>query len=726
MPRWIRLSFGLLIALAVISLFFIAAGGANSELFDRWFPILLVCNLFAVITLFIFITAVIVRLVKNWKAKVFGSRMTGKLVLAISLIALFPCLLIYVISSQFIGRSIDSWFDVRVEHALDSGVALSGDILEREQNRLRFAASRMARSLSTTRFSDLASQLEKLRDAGNYSRADLFDTLTRTIASSEETPGECPLIVPSVEQLDTAQKGQSLTLLEDENDRGEPLQIRAIVPVGTFVTKNGRNLLFLQLTQTAPATLAANISDLLAGYRDYQELVLTRGALRNIYGITLTLTMLLVVLAAIAAALRFAGTMTAPVLQLARGTRKVAEGDLRPIREYPGDDEINTLTQSFNTMVAEIAESRTIVENQRTQAERARAWLERILENISSGVLVTDDRLRLFSVNAAAATVLKDKDIQTDVLLSDVEPELSAVLTEQIQLADGDSFHTELELPRSGSIAPLSLFLRASRINLETGKGWVIVFDDMSSLIDAQRALAWGEVARRLAHEIKNPLTPIRLAAERLSMKLDGKLDEKDNQLLLKACGTIVRQVDAMKQMVNDFRDYAKLPTAVLTPLDVNLLFSELSEFYRTAGKPVEFTPQPNLPCILGDEAQLRQIVHNLIGNAIDATAELAHPEIRLAATAVTNTALSPQAIRVTIEDNGPGFDRNILDKAFEPYVTTKPTGTGLGLPMVKKIIEEHHAKITLGNKTGDDGHPAGALITMIFPTANTPTKNHL
>ncbi len=716
MPRWLRISFASLLTLAVVLLFFVAAGGASSELFDRWFPILLVCNLFAVITLFFFISAVVFRLVKRWRERAFGSRMTGKLVFVISLIALLPCLLIYLISSQFIGRSIDSWFDVRVEHALDSGVALSGDILGREQTRLQSAAVRMAKTLSTSHWKDLSAQTERLRDAADYSRADLFDETGAVLSQSEDNPGAIPLIAPTVEQLATALKERSLTLLEDEGERGEPLQIRALVPIGRFATENGSLNIFLQLTQAAPATLASNIADLLAGYRDYQELVLTRSALRNIYGITLTLTLLLVVLAAIAAALRFAGAMTAPVLQLAKGTRKVAEGDLRPIREYQGNDEINTLTQSFNTMVAELAESRTIVENQRAQAERARAWLEHILATISSGVLVADDKLYLYSVNNAAAAVLKNSDVCVGTQLADAEPEFAAVLTEQIQITEDESFHTELSLQRKTSDASLALFVRGSRIKLETGRGWVIVFDDMSSVIDAQRAVAWGEVARRLAHEIKNPLTPIRLAAERLAMKLDGKLDEKDDRLLKKACGTIVNQVDAMKMMVNDFRDYAKLPNAVLKPLNVNELFTELTDFYRTAGTPVQFTPQLDLPRINGDEAQLRQIIHNLVGNAIDATADLPQPVIRLSAAPMKNVAQETQAVRITLEDNGPGFGADILSKAFEPYITTKPTGTGLGLPMVKKIIEEHHAKITLSNRTTKDGTVLGALITMIFP----------
>ena len=235
-------------------------------------------------------------------------------------------------------------------------------------------------------------------------------------------------------------------------------------------------------------------------------------------------------------------------------------------------------------------------------------------------------------------------------------------------------------------------------------------------MLEAQRAVAWGEVARRLAHEIKNPLTPIRLATERLEMKLAGKLNEKDAALLTRTSRTIITQVDAMKQMVNDFRDYAKLPAAVLVPMDINAFVRELEEFYATAGTPLVVSLEEGLPPIAGDAGQLRQVVHNIVGNAVDATQGLEHPEIRLTTSGVHRPDGKIEAVRITIEDNGPGFSANILARAFEPYTTTKPTGTGLGLPMVKKIVEEHHGRITIGNRTDLTGAVLGAQIVIVVP----------
>ena len=352
------------------------------------------------------------------------------------------------------------------------------------------------------------------------------------------------------------------------------------------------------------------------------------------------------------------------------------------------------------------------MENQRLQAEQARASLERILSNISSGVLVVDSKLHISTANVAASTILKNKRIGVGAVLPDIEPELAEAIRNQIRLADKDSIHTELELHKGETAEPLVIFLRGARIDLDNGEGWVIVFDDMSAMIDAQKALAWGEVARRLAHEIKNPLTPIRLAAERLNIKLTGKLDAKDETLLHRACSTIVSQVDAMKQMVNDFRDYARLPAAVLAPLDINAFLKELEALYSAAGTPIELNLTESLPAVNADSNQLRQVIHNLVGNALDATVETKEPEIRISTGIVETTG----SVRVVLEDNGPGFSPDILSRAFEPYITTKATGTGLGLPMVKKIIEEHHAKVTVMNRTDKDGHVCGASITMIFP----------
>ena len=716
MKIWLRVIFFLAAALGAILLIVLAAGGANYANFDRYFPVLLVVNLFATITLFAFVAAIVFRMARRWKNGAFGSRMTASLALMLTVTAIVPCLLIYLVSSQFIGRSIDSWFDVRIEQALDSGVALSSEVIDREQKSLHQTALRIASILNATPRSERTLALDRMRETADAASAIVFAS-NGSIQISSFSPNSIPIIDrPSPEQLAKATAENGVHLLEgDQEENEEVLRIRAIVPL----QKAGKNLpaTFLQLSQFVPKALANRTYSLVQGYRDYQELVLSRSALRNIYGVTLTLTMVLALLIAVVAALSFARSVTAPVLQLAAGTRKVAEGDLRPIKEFAGRSEINALTRSFNSMIAEIAESRQTVENQRLESERAREQLARILGNLSSGVLVTDHRYTILMANAAASDILKVKEIKPGMSLADVAPEFARHLDDEIQISDDENdTRFELELARRDLQAPISLFIRAARTQLENGTGWVVVFDDISAVLDAQRAVAWGEVARRLAHEIKNPLTPIRLAAERLEFKLADKLNDHDRALLQRTSNTIVTQVDALKQMVNDFRDFAKLPTASLKPLQLQNFISELMELYVTAGTRVQVSVEPSLPIILGDAAQLRQVLHNLIGNAVDATAERSDPHIALSVSRITRDDGATAAVRMILEDNGPGFTPSILARAFEPYVTTKPTGTGLGLPMVKKIIEEHHAKIILGNKTDLKGTVLGAQIVINFP----------
>lgn len=714
MSKWLRIPFYLIAAVGAALLIVLAAGGANSSDFERYFPVLLIVNVFATLSLFIFIVAIVFQMVKRWKNRVFGSRMTATLALILAVSAIVPCLLIYLVSSQFIGRSIDSWFDVRIEEALDSGVALSGEVIDREQKNLRQAAVRIASILNATSRAEKPLALDRMRETADAASAIVFSE-DGTIQISSFSP-TTPSIVdrPTRAQLNKASAENGIYLLEgDQAETEELLRIRAIVPLEKLSEPKS----FLQLTQFVPREVAEHTQDLIQGYRNYQELVLTREALRNIYTVTLTLTMVLAVLVAISVALSFARTITAPVLQLAAGTRKVAEGDLRPIKEFAGKSEINALTRSFNSMIAQIAETRQIVENQRINAEHARAQLERILENLSSGVLVTDSRFKVLMFNSATNSILKFHAITADSSLVEASPELARALDEEIQVATDDTdIRFELEVTRPDLRAPISLYIRAAKTDLEKGSGWVIVFDDISPVLDAQRALAWGEVARRLAHEIKNPLTPIRLAAERLEFKLADKLNEHDAALLKRTSNTIVTQVDALKQMVNDFRDFAKLPTANLKPTRLEDIVNEAIELYATAGTHIDVKFEPNLPMILADAAQLKQVLHNLIGNAIDSTAETQNPLLSLTVMKIAKTGGHIRTIRMVLEDNGPGFAPGILAHAFEPYVTTKPMGTGLGLPMVKKIIEEHHAKITLSNKTDAHGNVSGARIVIIFP----------
>jgi len=528
--------------------------------------------------------------------------------------------------------------------------------------------------------------------------------------------------VPLAPEFQDALTRNGISLLEGETSAAnDPMRIRTLVPV--FPNEPLDKNFFLQFSLAVPPSFAEGAQGLVEGYKDYQELTLSRDAMRAIYRITLTLAMVLVLFAALVVALWFARSMTEPVMQLALGTKKVASGDLVPIREFPGNDEINALTQSFNSMVTQIAEAQQLIENQRLATERSRAYLESVLTNISAGVLVLDESLNILLANNGATSILATNSLRPGDNLSQVEPSLSQAIIEKIRIADTDSFHVDLELERQNGGSTISLFVRGSRLALEGAIGWVVAFDDVSAVIDAQKAQAWNEVARRLAHEIKNPLTPIRLAAERLCMKLESKLEDKDAALLNRATSTIIGQVDAMKKMVNDFRDFAKLPPPTLLSIDINGIIEEMIAFYRSAGLAISGQLQPNLPWILADAAQLRQVLFNLIGNASEACAEIASPRIVISTQAVTRGE-STSAIRLLIEDNGPGFPPDVLAKAFEPYVTTKATGTGLGLPMVKKIVEEHRAKIVLENILSADSTVSGARVNIVFPVEEARAVN--
>lgn len=431
MPRWLRIPFIAAIILAALLLVVLAAGGANSAAFERYFPILLVVNSFATIALLAAIGAVVYRLAKQRRNKVFGARMTINLSVVLSLAAVIPCLLIYFVSSQFIGRSIDSWFDVRVEQALDSGVALSSEVLMREQRQLLQTARRIASILNATSRGERALTLDRMRETSDAASAIVFSASGEILLSSFSPTVAAIIDRPSASQLQKARAEYGIFLLEGEQPESEgSLRIRSIVPMDTYAVLQPTT--YLQLTQIVPKDMASHTIDLLEGYRNYQELVLSRSALRNIYTITLTLTMLLAVLGAIAVAFVFANLTTAPVLQLARGTRKVAEGDLRPIREFAGNSEINALTKSFNTMISQVAEARENVERRRLEAEQARSQLELILANLSSGVIVTDKQLRIVMTNAAAAAILHTDKIETRQTVQDISPTLASALLQKL------------------------------------------------------------------------------------------------------------------------------------------------------------------------------------------------------------------------------------------------------------------------------------------------------
>jgi nitrogen fixation/metabolism regulation signal transduction histidine kinase len=441
---------------------------------------------------------------------------------------------------------------------------------------------------------------------------------------------------------------------------------------------------------------------------------------------------------------------------LAEGTRAVAEGDLSPRPIVETNDELGTLTQSFNAMTGQLFEARSAVERNRAALESAKAHLESVLANMSAGVIVMDADGVVVNANDAVHRILQvdvaslagrplDEIEGLEVFTTVVTRAFSAQSAAQSAAQSSAQSATrarsqlrahwqqQIEIPRrpgSGDDHDITLLARGSRLPVGAGSGFIVVFDDISDMISAQRSVAWGEVARRLAHEIKNPLTPIQLSAERMQMKLADRLDPDGAALLNKGTDTIVNQVSAMKRMVDDFRDYAKSPPAVLSPLDLNALIEEILNLYlaEDGSDVIHAALTPGLPMVMGDATQLRQVIHNLLQNAQDALADRGQdadadpPRIDVVTETIHYGRADGEAgtaVRLAIVDNGPGFSPKILSRAFEPYVTSKARGTGLGLPMVKKIVEEHGGRIDVGNRSDGSGASVSILLLKLAPEAN-------
>ncbi|MDB5797521.1 MAG: hypothetical protein JWP36_1423 [Paucimonas sp.] len=728
-------------AVVCILLFLLASASENSAFFDRHYPWLLGLNALIAAALLGLVTLLLTRLYRRYRARRFGSRLMARLVMMFALIGIVPGLLIYVVSVQFVSRSIESWFDVRVESALESGLTLGRTALESALSDLSAKGRSMAAGLAEAPEGSQVSLLARLREQNQVQEALVVTGNGRVIVSEGGALGVLLPELPTSSMLNQARQHRAYAALEGGTEAGAPalppqesvpLRLRVVVLIPTL--SNSLPLpgeqRFLQLLHPVPAQLATDAEALRAAYSEYQERSLARSGLRKIYLVTLTLTLLLAIFGAVTSAFLIASDLAKPLLLLAQGTKAVAEGNLSPRPIVASNDELGTLTQSFNAMTRQLSDARAAVEKNRAELENAKVYLESVLANMSAGVMVLDHQFRIETCNQSAGRILHH-DFAQEVgrSLSSVEAlgafaqavtrsfaEKSAQLAGDLASAGGH-WQQQIEVPGPGGNTDpdgaLTLLARGSRLPVGGNLGYVVVFDDISDVISAQRSAAWGEVARRLAHEIKNPLTPIQLSAERLQMKLEDKLSGAEAAILQKSTTTIVNQVAAMKRMVDDFRDYAKTPPAVLEPLDINALIEEILGLYMAGDERdiIHTNLAKPLPKIMGDATQLRQVVHNLLQNAQDAVQERADKSVPAHIDLCTEQIHYDDAgsgrrtaVRLSISDNGPGFSQKIMARAFEPYITTKPRGTGLGLPMVKKIVEEHGGRIDLHNRPDTNG----------------------
>jgi len=727
-----------------VLLFLLAAASENAQLFEDYYAWIFGANLAVGSALFVLVCFLLARLYSRYRRGRFGSKLMTRLVLLFTVMGIVPGIIIYMVSVQFVSRSIESWFNVEVESALESGVKLGRGALEASLADLRARSRRVASELSDMSDATLATQLAKIAEREQLQDVLVVSERDQLIATAGGRLTRLSPELPTQAMITRAKTFDGFGIIEGESGTGpataSDLRLRVVVVIlgdGSLMSLRS-GLRYLQVLQPVPEQLAANAEALRNAYSGYQERALARDGLRRFYLITLTLVLLLAVFAAMVSAFLLATDLAQPLLLLAEGTKAVAEGNLSPRPIVATSDELGTLTQSFNTMTMQLADARAAVERNRQALEDAKAYLESVLANMSAGVMVLDGQLKLVTFNASASRILHH-DLtpfqghpfaSVDSVAAFSQPVIDAFSNQNAQTAGENAegatpyWQQQLEIPRrmigEEGDGEITLLARGGRLPVGSGSGYVVVFDDISDLISGQRSIAWAEVARRLAHEIKNPLTPIQLSAERMMMKLQPKLDVADAALLERGTNTIVNQVFAMQQMVDNFRDYAKTPPPQLQPLDLNALIEEILELYpdRKDAGVIRSQLSADLPHVLGDATQLRQVVHNLLQNAQDAGSESdVRADVRIEV--ITETVHYAEAegktrtaVRLTVADNGSGFDARMLARAFEPYATSKRRGTGLGLPVVKKIIEEHGGRIELQNRK--DGPGARVLILLL------------
>lgn len=717
-----RFSFGILPVLAMfvvllVSLSLMSDATHNSERFGEHYTWLLLINALGLVVLGALVVANIIWLVSQQRKKAAGIQLTTRMVVMFVVLAVVPVSVVYYFSLQFLHRGIDSWFDVRVEQALGDALDLGRTALDVRLRDVLRLSEQMAEELSESHSATLSLNLYDLRVRSSAAEITLLGNDGRILASSSSDPTDIIPSQPTGEMLQVLHDGRHYIGLDPVGDSG--LYARALVPVQS--SREDSEIYTLQVLFPVSEKMGMLADSIESAFVHYRELSYLRTPLKFSYTLTLSIVLVVSLLAAIWMAFFSARRLVAPVRDLAEATRAVAEGDYSKRLPVASKDELGFLVRSFNDMTRRLSRARDAARESQQQVESQRAYLEAVLANLSSGVIGLDSDSVIRAVNSAARHNL-GIDIESylgkDIADVSVDHAFLVPLIDVIASKRGTGKQAwQAEVSLFGVNGRQILICRgASLEGVDSGRGsQVIVFDDITALIQAQRDAAWGEVARRLAHEIKNPLTPIQLSAERLRRRYMDSMDKDDVEVLDRATRTIVNQVEAMKKMVNAFSEYARVPAMSLEPVNLNKLVNEVLDLYRggTVNASIRADLETVCPVVEGDAGRIRQLLHNLIKNALEAVHDRDDGLVTLS-TRCGGDADS-RYIELCVDDNGPGFEESVLEDLFEPYVSTKPRGSGLGLAIVKKIIEEHGGMIAA--ETSPEG---GARIRIRLLVSGT------
>jgi nitrogen fixation/metabolism regulation signal transduction histidine kinase len=708
------------IALWLAALYLLASAAQNSAEFDRWLPWILLVNVCGMLTLGVLLAGKLLRLVRDYRRHVPGSRLAARTVAIFSVLAVLPILVVYYFALQFLNRGIDSWFELEVSQGLKDTRELSHAAIEVRVREFLQHTQVVAHSMTQLPDFQLAENLDKHRRESSAVEFTVVGPQGRILAVSSDRPMDMLPVPATDEMLLQLRRGQPYVSLDTDVVGGYVIRAASPLDDGGTASAGSRVLIALYPVPQQLSQLADTVQ---RSYTQYANLVQLRRPLKSTFLLILSFVVLMSLIAAVYGAFFAAARLVQPVQDLIAGTRAVAKGNYDTQLRLASRDELGFLVTSFNDMTKRLGRAREETRRSQQAVEAERAGLAVILARLSTGVVSLEADLTVRTANQAASAIL-GADLEASIgkrfddfaCQSALFSQFLSLVKQRLAFQKFD-WREQMELLSESGRRVLMCACTALPNDTGGAPSLVLVFDDITTLLQAQRDAAWGEVARRLAHEIKNPLTPIQLSAERMQRKLMPGLNVQDAQVLERATHTIVAQVDAMKQMVNAFSEYARAPDMHVSRFDLNQLITEVVDLYRAqlSATEIRLRLSPDLPALTADRMRIRQILNNLLTNSLEALEGRPDARVEIETQVADDAATQGGSTAIIVADNGPGFQRELIGTVFDPYVTSKTKGTGLGLAIVKKIVEEHGGRIEADNQRA-----GGARVKILLPTSDS------